>query len=91
MSDPTRMSPAVDRISLPARGRDRRAPRHRQRWHRQGDLAPAAWAQRRRRTATSLSWTDDDVRATPNVARVNAGPESEKVARSDLDRGGGCP
>jgi hypothetical protein len=76
VDDPTRMSPAVDRISLgegvidvhpTASGGTARVIRL---------PVPGPKAQTH---CHIIVWTDDDLRATPNVARVNAGPESEKL------------
>ena len=77
VDDPTRMSPAVDRIDFGGEGVIGVHPTG------SGGTARTIWlplpGPKAKTHTTVVVWTEDDVLATPNVARVNAGPESEKL------------
>ena len=77
MSEPTRMSPAVDRIDFPGEGQIGVHPTG------SGGTARVTWlpvpGPKAQTHCHVVVWTDDDVRTAKNVARVNAGPESEKL------------
>jgi hypothetical protein len=78
MDEPTRMSPSVDRITFPGdEGQIGVHPTG------SGGTARVLWlpvpGPKAQTHCHIVVWTDDDVLTTSNVARVNAGPESEKL------------
>jgi hypothetical protein len=75
--DPTRMSPSVDRKGFGGEGVIGVHPTGR------GGTARVIWlpvpGPKAQTHCHVIVWTENDVLTTPDVARVNAGPASEKL------------